>query len=169
MHGLLLSARQMSSRAGRILNAFPVSTSIQARLPFSTGALTPFLPSEYAAVGWHAEGPQASYCFQLVNTQLYNNGLTVLQVQMPLLAAPGAEAYLLYILVVPVTPKPMPLLEEGAEVYLLYVRFRAAAEPNLKGTPCYVSHSSKLAAQHRATSHAPGLSHSSTSRVHHAA
>ena len=27
----------------------------------------------------------------------------------------------------------MPLLEEGAEVYLLYVRFRAAAEPNLKG------------------------------------
>lgn len=30
-------------------------------------------------------------------------------------------------------PQQMPLLEEGAEVYLLYVRFRAAAEPNLKG------------------------------------
>ena len=27
----------------------------------------------------------------------------------------------------------VPFLEEGAEVYLLYVRFRAAAESNLKG------------------------------------
>lgn len=32
---------------------------------------------------------------------------------------------------------PGALLPEGAEAALLYVRFRAAAEPGLKGAPCH--------------------------------